>query len=156
MAIVLPDHNLMIVEFPRTGTTWLRKTLKELNVPREILLPNVKSVCPRHSPANCYEWAGPCAVVHREVEDWLGSMWRFHCQRGQGKLSSPVRYWFEFLMPFDKGYTAWREKINLDEVNEYFRLMTAGCHIVEFREFQDWIEELLGVDVPRERINCSR
>lgn len=155
MAIILPEHNLMIIEFPRTGTTWLRQTLKRLDIPREIPLPN-GNVCPRHSPAGCYDWVGRCAVVYREPRTWIKSMWRYHRGRGHGKLNSGTKYWFEFMMPFNDDWVAWKQNIDLSLLYSYYMTMLDGCHtVVPFAEFQDWVEELLGVEVPRERVNAS-
>lgn len=155
MAIILPEQNLLIVEFPRTATTWLRRTLRALDVPHSIPVAE-PGKCPRHSPVTSYGWSGDTVVFYRRPKDWVESMWRHHRGRWYRKMYNNIEYGFEFMMPFDPLFETWVQRFTIDDVEAYYRRMMDGVGtIVPFEDAQRWLADTIGKHVPREPVNAS-
>jgi len=90
MAIYLPHADALILEIPKTGTTWMRKALDVLQIEHHAA-PVQGAACPRHATPTYYRPASLTFAVVRHPQSYLESFWRFHHIRP--RTYDPSRYY---------------------------------------------------------------
>ena len=153
MAIYLPQPDLLFVEFPRTGTTWLRNVLGYMKIPHRFPEPS-RRVCPRHSPAACYNISARqviCTV--RRPSDWVESWWKFLRGIGTDLLEPGREYVHAPLYPVETTFSVWLERTLRETpgaINTVYREMTSGCTaLCCFERYEADLSSLLNISEER-------
>ena len=155
MAILLNASNTLIIETPRTGTTWIRKVLESFNIDHAAAVPLAMPCCPRHSPRRCHEW-DPSAVyvTVRRVVPWLESFWKLHHVMPDAMQERPDSYpvdsVFEHarLFPVLPDFGEWVDILRVDMVREYWLAMCEGAGgVLRAEHLEEDLSPLIDVSV---------
>jgi len=153
MAIHLMDSNQIIIEIPKTGTTWIRTVCDEIGIRNNQQIPQKVFSEPRHSPLWCYLGNYSRAVCTvRRIIPWLETMWKQHqilpdCDTRKPALYHKMILATQPLFPIYRDFERWIDSLHPDSVYLYFMRMTRGCSgLIHYENLVHDLAEVLGVD----------
>jgi len=148
MAILIRGE-ILHIEVPKTGTTWLRRALEVLQVPHTFPEP-IRDCCPRHAAPNDYHWNGPRSVTVRHPKTWVESMWKSHRGRDCSMFIPEREYPHRAMHPMGTSFEGWLCELLDDHpefINQYYERMIAPCeHKICFEKYEKQLAKLFGWD----------